>query len=235
MITTFVWTLIMLFLLPWPSERIKQGNVYGHVTGKLLMRILGNPINIEGVEYSTERAIYISNHASPIDTFLTMWLTPIGTVAIAKKEIIWYPLFGQLYVLANHLRIDRSNLQASIKSMKETGDEVIKNNLSIMIFPEGTRSEDGRLLPFKKGFVHLAIQTRLPIVPIVMTDTHRAWRKGSLRVRPTPITVKFLPPIRTNDWVSEKVNEYVDLVHNEYVSNLPQTQKPGSSSDDHTK
>lgn len=226
MVTTFIWAIIMLVLLPWPYERIRQGNIYGHVTGRLMMWILGNPIKIEGMEYSDERAIFISNHASPIDIFLIMWLTPAGTVGIAKKEIIWYPLFGQLYLLANHLRIDRSNPTAAIESMKEAARAVVKNNLSLIIFPEGTRSKNGRLLPFKKGFVHLALQTRLPIVPIVMTGTHKAWKKGSLHVRPAPITVKYLPPIKTDSWTEDKINEYVDLVHNTYVKQLPESQKP---------
>ncbi|XP_043688852.1 1-acyl-sn-glycerol-3-phosphate acyltransferase-like isoform X3 [Telopea speciosissima] len=150
MFTTFVWALIMLVLLPWPYARIRQGNVYGHVTGRLLMWILGNPIKIEGAEFSKTRAIYISNHASPLDVFLVMWLTPTGTVGIAKKEIVWYPLFGQLYVLANHLRIDRSNPSSAIESMKQAARAIVENNLSLIIFPEGTRSKNGRLLPFKK-------------------------------------------------------------------------------------
>ncbi|XVF70650.1 hypothetical protein PTKIN_Ptkin11bG0179100 [Pterospermum kingtungense] len=150
MVTTFIWAIILVLLLPWPSQRIRQGNIYGHVTGRLLMWILGNPIKIEGREFSNERAIYISNHASPVDNFLAMWLAPTGTVGIAKKEIIWYPFFGQLYLLANHLRIDRSNPSKAIQSMKEAVLAVIKHNLSLIIFPEGTRSKNGRLLRFKK-------------------------------------------------------------------------------------
>ncbi|CAL0315886.1 unnamed protein product [Lupinus luteus] len=226
MVTTFIWALIMVVLIPWPYERIRQGNIYGHVTGRMLMWILGNPIKIEGAEYSKERAIYISNHASPIDIFLIMWLTPKGTVGIAKKEIIWYPLFGQLYVLANHLRIDRSNATAAIESMKEAARAVVKNNLSLIIFPEGTRSKTGRLLPFKKGFVHLALQTRLPIVPIVMTGTHLAWRNGSLHVRPAPLAVKYLPPVSTENWKVNKVDDYVKLLHNLYTEHLPEIQRP---------
>lgn len=226
MVTTFIWSLILLLLLPWPYERIRQGNIYGHVTGRMLMWILGNPIRIEGTEFSNERAIYVCNHASPIDIFLMMWLTPTGTVGIAKKEIIWYPLFGQLYVLANHLRIDRSNPSAAIQSMKEVAHAVVKNNLSLIIFPEGTRSKNGRLLPFKKGCVHLALQTRLPIVPMVFTGTHHAWRKGGLHVRPAPITVKYLRPIKTDDWTDDKVNDYVRLLHDIYVENLPEAQRP---------
>ncbi|KAK6229714.1 hypothetical protein SCA6_018665 [Theobroma cacao] len=231
MVTTFIWALIMLLLLPWPSQRIRQGNIYGHVTGRLLMWILGNPIKIEGTEFSNERAIYICNHASPIDIFLIMWLTPTGTVGIAKKEIIWYPLFGQLYVLANHLRIDRSNPSTAIQSMKEAVQAVIKHNLSLIIFPEGTRSKNGRLLPFKKGFVHLALQSHIPIVPIVLTGTHLAWRKGSLHVRPAPISVKYLPPISADSWKDDKIDDYIKMVHDIYVENLPEPQKPIVSED----
>ncbi|KAG6497057.1 hypothetical protein ZIOFF_044943 [Zingiber officinale] len=191
--------------------------------------ILGDPIKIEGSEFSDTRAIFICNHASPIDIFLVLWLTPIGTVGIAKKEIIWYPLLGQLYVLANHLRIDRSNPTAAIESLKEAARAVMDNNLSLIIFPEGTRSRFGRLLPFKKGFIRIALQTRLPIVPMILIGTHSAWRKGSLRVRPTPITVKYLPPMATSDWRSENMNEYVELIQALYVKHLPDCQKPLTS------
>ncbi|MBA0823051.1 hypothetical protein Goarm_019809 [Gossypium armourianum] len=258
MVTTFIWAIIMLMLLPWPSQRVRQGNIYGHVTGRLLMWILGNPLKIEGTEFSNERAIYICNHASPIDIFLIMWLTPTGTVGIAKKEvsstqhqfnfdydmqsiniwmtacflqIIWYPLFGQLYVLANHLRIDRSDPSTAIKSMKKAVQAVKKHGLSLIIFPEGTRSKNGRLLPFKKGFVHLAIESGLPIVPIILTGTHLAWRKGSLHVRPAPISVKYLPPIKTDSWTADNINDYIKMVHDIYVENLPEAQKPISTDD----
>lgn len=226
MITTFFWAIVMLILLPWPYERIKQGNAYGHVTGRMLMWILGNPIEIKGTEYSNLKAIYVSNHASPLDIFLIMWLTPIGTVGIAKKEIIWYPLFGQLYVLAKHLRIDRSNPSAAIESMKQAARDMVDKDLSLIIFPEGTRSKTGRLFPFKKGFVHLAIQSRRPIVPIVLTGTHLAWEKNSLHVRPAPLTVTYLPPICTNDWTIDKIDGYVEMLHSIYVENLPDSQKP---------
>lgn len=77
-----------------------------------------------------------------------------------------------------------------------------------------------------QGFVHLAIQSRLPIVSIVLTGTHLAWRKGSLHVRPAPLTVKYLPPIKTDDWTTDKINDHVKLIHGIYMENLPQTQRP---------
>lgn len=226
LVTTVFWAFVLLALLPFPCARIKQSNIYGHVTGRMLMWILGNPIKILGKQYANTKGIYICNHASPVDIFLAMWLTPTGTVGIAKKQIIWYPLFGQLYVLANHLRIDRTNLRASIQSMRKVARALLENDLSLVVFPEGTRSATGRLLSFKKGFVHLAIQTKLPIVPMVFTGTHLAWQKNSLRVRPAPLTVTYLPPIRTVDWTADKVEDYVELVHSLYVEHLPSSQKP---------
>jgi 1-acyl-sn-glycerol-3-phosphate acyltransferase len=77
-----------------------------------------------------------------------------------------------------------------------------------------------------QGFVHTALQTRLPIVPMVVTGTHLAWRKNSLRVRPAPLTVKVLPPIETDGWVEERIDEYVEMVHSLYADSLPDSQKP---------
>lgn len=77
-----------------------------------------------------------------------------------------------------------------------------------------------------QGFVHLAMQSHLPIVPIVLTGTHLAWRKGSLHVRPAPLTVKYLPPIKTDDWTADKIDDHVKMVHDIYIKHLPQPQRP---------
>lgn len=67
---------------------------------------------------------------------------------------------------------------------------------------------------------------RLPIVPMVLTGTHLAWRKGGLRVRPAPLTVKYLPPISTENWKGDKIDDYVKMVHNLYAEHLPENQAP---------
>eukprot|EP00252_Welwitschia_mirabilis_P005375 TRINITY_DN15871_c0_g2_i8.p1 TRINITY_DN15871_c0_g2~~TRINITY_DN15871_c0_g2_i8.p1 ORF type:complete len:144 (+),score=19.98 TRINITY_DN15871_c0_g2_i8:221-652(+) len=110
--------------------------------------------------------------------------------------------------------------------LPQVAKTIVEQDLSLIIFPEGTRSPNGRLLPFKKGAVHLAIQSKRPIVPMVLTGTHLAWRKSSLHVRPAPLTVTYLPPIRTDDWTLDKVDEYVELLHSIYVKNLPDSQTP---------
>ena len=76
-----------------------------------------------------------------------------------------------------------------------------------------------------QGFVHTALQTRLPIVPIVVTGTHQAWRTNSVRVRPVPLTVKVLPPISTDGWEEGRISEHLETVRSLYVGNLPDAQK----------
>ncbi|RWR94880.1 1-acyl-sn-glycerol-3-phosphate acyltransferase isoform X1 [Cinnamomum micranthum f. kanehirae] len=203
-------------------DQVKQ--IFDHSEAE--MWILGNPVKIEGAEYSNRRAIYIANHASPLDIILIMWLIPLGTRCVAKKEIIWYPPLGQICILTSHPRIDRSNPSKAIEAIKEVTSTAVKRNLSLCIFPEGTRSKSGRLLPFKKGFVHVALQSRLPIVPMVLIGTHRAWRKGSSHLRPVPLTVKYLPPIITDEWAADKVDDHVKMVHDLYVEHLPESQRP---------
>jgi 1-acyl-sn-glycerol-3-phosphate acyltransferase len=94
------------------------------------------------------------------------------------------------------------------------------------MWPEGTRSKDGRLLPLKKGFVHLAIQTGLPIAPVVTTGAHRAMEKSSLRVRKVPIHIKFLPTIDTSNWGLETVDKHVEQLRQAFIDALPADQRP---------
>ncbi|KAL5972661.1 hypothetical protein ACLOJK_039466 [Asimina triloba] len=240
-------TLLLLRSFLPVGKRLRQiPRVPGILCSALqFMWILGNPIKIEGAEFSNTRAIYICNHASPIDLFLLMWLTPTGTVGIAKKEfaettdlsflnqIIFYPLIGQLFYLANHQLIDRSNRAAAIQTMKEWAAFLfnIHPNTAWPAYLTGAprKLQVARAIVkdnLSLGFVHVALDTRLPIVPIVLVGTHRAWRKGSLHVRPAPLVVKYLPPIKTDEWTADKVEEYVKMVHDLYVRHLPESQRP---------
>ncbi|KAL9256716.1 1-acyl-sn-glycerol-3-phosphate acyltransferase-like protein [Drosera capensis] len=211
-ILTIIWVTLLVLMIPWPLKRIKIGNAWGYVNGRLLFWMVGNPVKIEGQEHTRRRAIFVSNHASAVDVLMIMQLLPWGTVGIAKKEIIWYPLFGQIYWLANHLRIDRYSRSAAIASLKQVASVIIENKLSLAIFPEGTRSDDGKLLPFKKGFVHLAMDTGLPIVPIVLINAHKVWKKGDIMMRPGPMAVKILPPIYTDGWDHGNIDEKLEFV-----------------------
>lgn len=219
---------ILLALLPRRLERIRACNYFGKVMGRLFMRLSGAPLTMDGMEHlNRDRpAIYISNHSSILDIFLAIWLSPVGTVGVAKREVALYPVFGQLYLLSGHLLIDRGRSERAVASIRKLGEYVRQHRLSIFLWPEGTRSRSGRLQPFKKGVVHLAIQTGLPVVPIVVQGAQRSWRKGTYTVRPEPIHVTVLPAIATTDWSEERIDEILEELREAFSKHLPEEQRP---------
>ncbi|MBK6684263.1 MAG: 1-acyl-sn-glycerol-3-phosphate acyltransferase [Deltaproteobacteria bacterium] len=219
---------VLVFLLPWHHRRIRFTNYFGHVVGRGIMKISGCPMTIRGREnVDRERpAIYAGNHTSIYDAFTSIWLSPIGTVGVAKKEIIWYPFYGVAWLLAGHLTLDRGNSEKARSSMRRMGEFLNRHRLHLFMWPEGTRAKDGRLLNFKKGIVHLAIQTKMPIVPMVTEGAHRAWEKASLTLRQVPITITFLPAIDTSHWTEDRIEEHLAELRDAFLSALPTEQQP---------
>ncbi|OGQ18494.1 MAG: hypothetical protein A2138_23130 [Deltaproteobacteria bacterium RBG_16_71_12] len=222
------FTVALFVLLPSRPLRIKVGNVYGSFVGKGCAWLTGSRYTIVGREHAdpARPAIYVANHASMVDIFLGAWLSPTGTCGVAKKEIVLYPFFGQFYWLAGHLRIDRSNHERAVASLTALADLVKRHALSIFIWPEGHRSRDGRLRQFKKGAFHLALSTGLPIVPMVIAGSHRAWESRSLRLARTDVDVTFLPPIDTTAWRRETLDLHIAEVERVMAAALPPDQRP---------
>jgi 1-acyl-sn-glycerol-3-phosphate acyltransferase len=219
---------ILVPLLPWRWTRLRICNRFGSVLGSAIMWVLGCPLRFEGREaISSDRpVIYAANHTSIYDTFLSIWLSPTGTVGVAKKEIIYYPFFGLAWLLSGNLSIDRSNPERARASLNALAKVVRRERLHVFMWPEGKRSRDGRLQPFKKGIAHLAIETGLPIVPMVIEGAHRAWAKASLTLRSVPITVTFLPPIDTSDWDEQHIEQHLEELKRAFLAALPEAQRP---------
>ncbi|MEC7983558.1 MAG: lysophospholipid acyltransferase family protein, partial [Myxococcota bacterium] len=213
-ITGIPYCILLLFLLPVRSVRIKLGNYYGHAVGPILIALTGTKMHVKNKERldPTRPAIYITNHSSNLDPLIAISICPIGGCGISKKQLVYTPFFGLVYLLSGHLLIDRSNRSKAIKSMNRIADIVQKHNLSLWIWPEGTRSRDGRLLPFKKGFVHLALATKLPIVPIITHDGHKRWPARKLDIHPGKLPVEVLSPIDTSAWTLETLDEHLRMV-----------------------
>lgn len=211
---SLVSIILMIVCLPFRNLRIRLGNFTGKIIGPFITRITGTKINYSNYNkiHETKPAIYVMNHASALDIFVGMALCPYGGCGIGKKEIVKIPFFGLVYWLSGHLLIDRSNREKAIKSMSHLSDFVKKNNLSIWIWPEGTRSENGKLLPFKKGFAHLALSTELPIVPVILHNTHKRWPSKTLDFYPGEVRVDILDAINTSDWNKETIDDHIKEV-----------------------
>lgn len=227
-LSTLVFLVALVALLPSRVARINVGNLYGTVVGKVCAWLTGSRYVIHGraAAHAERPAIYVANHASIIDIFLGTWLSPMNLCGVAKKEVIYYPFFGQFYWLAGHLRIDRGDRSRAVASLKFLADFVRKNALSIFIWPEGTRSKDGHLRPFKKGAFHLALETGLPLVPMVIAGSHKAWEVHSLRLNREQVEVTFLPPIDTRGWTRETLDEHIREVEAIFAAALPEDQRP---------
>ena len=220
------WT-VTLLLLPWRALRIRTGNLYGKVMGPTIYRLAGIKPVIENFDRVQQfrPAMYVSNHTSTIDMWVGMWLCPFAGCGIAKKEIVKVPVFGLAYLLSGHLLIDRGNRESAIASMARAAAVIGKHKLSMWVWPEGTRSRDGRLTPFKKGFVHMAIATRLPIVPIVFHDAHKLWPGKTFQVTPGDLRIEILPEIRTDEWTPETVDAHVVEVWSAFQKALAPHQR----------
>lgn len=205
---------LMLLALPFRSLRVRIGNLCGKIIGPVIARIIGakvvNP-DAEKLNNSTP-AIFVTNHSSALDVFISMGLCPYGGCGVGKKEILRIPFFGQAYWLAGHLLIDRGNNSKAVASMSKLSNFVKTKDLSIWIWPEGTRSVDGKLIAFKKGFVHLALATGLPIVPVILHGAHKIWPAKTMQFYPGEVRVEVLNPIKTETWSKENVDKHVEEV-----------------------
>ncbi|MEM8906865.1 MAG: HAD-IB family hydrolase [Bacteroidota bacterium] len=191
--------------------------------GDLVTSVAGIELVVKGEEHlwSHRPAVFIFNHQSNVDLFIASKLIRRDAVGIAKKELKNMPVIGQLMTAAGVIFLDRKNREKAIEAMKPAVD-ALKSGTSIIIFPEGTRSYDYQLGPFKKGAFHLAMQAGVPLIPIIIKNAHDAMPRGTNLFRPTAIEVIVAPPISTADWDLPQLNERIDKVRQLFLRELGQ-------------
>ena len=148
----------------------------------------------EAIRAGTQPAIFMSNHQSQLDPPYLLGAIPTHAVYIAKKELKWVPFIGWAAAAAGAIFIDRSNRERSVASLHEAAMKV-RGGRNVVIFPEGTRTRTGALLPFKKGGFNLALDAGVPIVPIAIRGGFHILPKGAKRVRPGRYEVRFGEPV----------------------------------------
>ena len=190
----------LLFFFPFIfifRSRKKAIHRIGKCWGNLLLFVSGVRLNISGLENIDPRRSYIimANHQSYHDIFLLLTL-PIFIHWMAKRELFRMPVFGSILKWIDAISIDRTNKAKTYVSIKNAVEK-IRSGATVLIFPEGTRSPTGDLLPFNKGGFSLAILSRSPILPITIYGTHNVMPKGSLMVHPSKVEVLINPPIET--------------------------------------
>ncbi|MEM9547889.1 MAG: HAD-IB family hydrolase [Bacteroidota bacterium] len=190
--------------------------------GDIGTALAGIKLVIKGKEnlWNNRPAVFIFNHQSNVDLLIMCKLIRKDSVALAKKELKYTPI-GPVLQAAGVIFLDRSNSKKAIDAMKPAV-EALKNGTSVGIAPEGTRSKDYNLGPFKKGAFHLAMQAGVPIVPVIIKNAHDVMPKGSNLIKPSIVEVVVLPAVKTNRWKKETLNKHIKSIRDRYLHELDQ-------------
>lgn len=140
-------------------------------------------------------AVYLSNHQGIADMPL-IYCLPVTLRFVAKTPIKYVPFLGWYMLADRHVFIDRGNRKQAMASLRMAGEQ-IRSGINVVMFPEGTRTPDGKVLPFKKGPFRLAMEAGVPIVPMALEGARNAWERGTLSVKPGKLTLKVGKPIPT--------------------------------------
>lgn len=203
------------------ARPFEENNTYvlGRAYGKILLPLNGLHIKVLGKEIFDQipgPAVLISNHQNNFDAFVIGTFVPKKTVSVGKKIIRLFPFFGQIYWLSGNILIDRKRKKKALGAMKQAGDKMKERGIKVWIMPEGTRSKGRGLLPFKKGAFHLAKQTDLPVIPVVLS--HYANRMDLNSFKKTPILAKVCEPIDSTKFATP--DELKDHCHQLFVREL---------------
>jgi 1-acyl-sn-glycerol-3-phosphate acyltransferase len=181
--------------------RHRPGGVYdwsGTDWSRDILAAAGTPVIAEGLEQipRDQPVLYASNHSSMFDIWALFATLPGSLRFVAKQELFRIPLLGGAMRAVGHIPIDRAARKRSFEAYDEAA-RTIRRGFSGVVFPEGTRSRTGELLPFKNAPFALAIAAQVPVVPIYVHDTFEILPKGAWRLRPRPIRLLAGAPIPT--------------------------------------
>jgi 1-acyl-sn-glycerol-3-phosphate acyltransferase len=201
--------------IPWSALRGDFSTMYswGMAVMRIGIRFGGIRVRKVGLENvpAGESCIFLSNHVSNLDPPILLPSIPGMTSVFLKKSLMKIPLLGTAMRMGKFVPVTRGHSREDAQRSVEAASEALGSGLNITVFPEGTRSPDGNLLPFKKGAFFLAMQTKAPIVPVVLRGTAAMMRKGSLKVVPGDAIVEFLPALRPDQYAS--MEELMAAVH----------------------
>jgi len=200
-------TLVAGILVIVLSFFVRSGNLLHKIArfwGKSILFVSRVKMSVKGWSNIDPSApyIYMPNHQSNFDIPVLLGHLTVQFRWLAKVELFKIPIFGRAMRKAGYISIDRNNRASAIKSLNVAAHR-IKSGVSVLIFPEGTRSRDGAIRPFKKGGFVMAIESGVPIVPVVITGTRSLMAKGKFRVNAGHVRMVIHKPIDTSAYTRE--------------------------------
>ncbi|MBL7715117.1 MAG: 1-acylglycerol-3-phosphate O-acyltransferase [Bdellovibrionales bacterium] len=200
----------------WLALKIASVRVFIQKDGKALSRA-----EVAQTLEAHQPCVYVANHQSGLDMAIFGSLCPSRTVVTGKKELMYIPFFGLFYVGAGNILLNRQKSSSAIAALKDAAGRMQKENLSVWMFPEGTRNKEGRgLLPFKKGPFHLAIAGQVPIVPIIASSLAEVANWQSKGFSGGDVRMEIMAPIPTQGMTEADVLKLSDRVRAQMLAAL---------------
>ncbi|TGD71948.1 HAD-IB family hydrolase [Mangrovimicrobium sediminis] len=202
--------------------------------GELASALIGMRLRVKGEEHlwSSRPCVFIFNHQSKADVIILARLLRRDFASVGKQEIkTESPLLGKVMEYTGTIFIDRSDARSAIKSVNSLVEVMHAENKSVVMAPEGTRTVSPTLATFKKGAFHIAMQAKVPIVPIVIRNAGDVAPRGEFVYRPATVDVEILPPVETADWRRADLDEHIREVRNMYLRCLGQPEEAAPASD----
>jgi len=197
-----------------------RGPIYdwaGLAWARWMLRVSGTRVRVIGLEHAKadRPRIFASNHQSWFDVFALAAHLPGPYRFVAKAELGRIPIFGHAWRAAGHISVDRGDRQSAVQSLDEAAARLRRENSAVVIFPEGTRSPTGQLLPFKKGAFILALHSGVDIIPVAVSGGRDILGKHNWLVRRGEIVVRIGPPILTAEYSSATRDALIARVRSE--------------------
>jgi 1-acyl-sn-glycerol-3-phosphate acyltransferase len=185
------------------------------------LRMNGSAIRVIGIENvpQTGGVLFVANHQSNFDIPIFVGHVPRDKGFIAKLELLKVPTFSRWMKYIGCIFIDRKDPRQSLTAINEAAER-LKTGHSIVIFPEGTRSADGTVAPFKAGGLRLGLKAGVPIVPVTISGSKNIMPKGTSIIRSAKVKVIVSPPLLWEDYKGMDSNQISEKVRNIIISNL---------------
>jgi 1-acyl-sn-glycerol-3-phosphate acyltransferase len=211
-LTTIFWGTIAIIV----SFFTRSGNpvhIIARIWARGILFISRIKVSVNGLGNidPSQSYVYMSNHQSNFDIPVLLAYLPVQFRWLAKAELFRIPIFGRAMRGAGYVKIDRFNQKSAFESINEAARKM-KNGVSIMIFPEGTRSLDGKIRPFKKGGFVMAVDSGVPIVPVILQGTRSIMEKTSLRVNTGEVSLNIETPIATSGFTRKNKEKLIESV-----------------------
>ncbi len=212
------------FFDPKGNQQIRLARLWS----KILLGGCGIEVQVEGLEQLDLQSsyVFVANHASYMDTPVAIAKIPMQFRFLAKRGLFKIPFLGQHLTKAGHIPVDRGDARAAVKTLSVAAEVIQQKRISLLIFPEGGRSHDGRLQGFKDGSAYIAIKAGVPIVPLVLMGTDQVLPYGSGVVLPGKVVLRVLTPIPTDRLTSKDRVRVTEEIHAQFKAHLEGDRQP---------